>query len=422
MRFIETTCFLLFSLSFLCADILNVPSEYSSIQAAIDSSSAGDTVLVDNGLYNESIDYHGKQLVVASLFLTTGDTSHISNTIIEGNADTSVVSIQSFEPEGTQLIGFSIRNGLGNGNWPNVRGGGIHMRGATAQIKYCYIYNNTSTGNSNRGAGIHCTSGSYISHCKVYNNTSSSNGGIWVANGSNGAIIDNCQIYNNNGGGILITYSSNITVSHTLISGNDGYGIRNFATDTEIINNTIAYNTGNSLIHSNNNRTDSLILTNSIIYANADTLVVQTDSLMFARYSIVEQASAKSWFGEGCLDGDPLFADSLFFNLTKNSPAIDAGDPLSAYDADNSIADMGYSYWDNGFVSGISDATNTLKGYQLLQNYPNPFNPTTKISYKLPASGKVVLKIYDLMGREVKTLVNQNQHAEIGRASCRERV
>ncbi len=44
--------------------------------------------------------------------------------------------------------------------------------------------------------------------------------------------------------------------------------------------------------------------------------------------------------------------------------------------------------------------------YSLLQNYPNPFNPTTMISYQVPNDGFVTLKIYDMLGREVRTLVN----------------
>jgi len=49
--------------------------------------------------------------------------------------------------------------------------------------------------------------------------------------------------------------------------------------------------------------------------------------------------------------------------------------------------------------------------YVLNQNYPNPFNPTTVISYRLPAADHVKLKIYNLLGWEIKTLVNQRQEA-----------
>ncbi len=49
--------------------------------------------------------------------------------------------------------------------------------------------------------------------------------------------------------------------------------------------------------------------------------------------------------------------------------------------------------------------------YAMEQNYPNPFNPATKIAYSLPVSGKVALKIYNLLGREVMTLVDENKQA-----------
>ncbi len=49
--------------------------------------------------------------------------------------------------------------------------------------------------------------------------------------------------------------------------------------------------------------------------------------------------------------------------------------------------------------------------FSLYQNYPNPFNPTTTIKYSLPVSSKVVLKVYDISGREISTLVNEVKDA-----------
>ncbi len=51
--------------------------------------------------------------------------------------------------------------------------------------------------------------------------------------------------------------------------------------------------------------------------------------------------------------------------------------------------------------------------FELTQNYPNPFNPSTVISYQLPVAGYVTLKIYDLLGSEISTLVNEYQQAGI---------
>jgi hypothetical protein len=68
----------------------------------------------------------------------------------------------------------------------------------------------------------------------------------------------------------------------------------------------------------------------------------------------------------------------------------------------------GCAYWsESGVFAGTREPAVLPLEYKLEQNYPNPFNPTTTISYELSANCFVSLKVYDVLGREVKTLANE---------------
>jgi hypothetical protein len=87
------------------------------------------------------------------------------------------------------------------------------------------------------------------------------------------------------------------------------------------------------------------------------------------------------------------------------------------YDADNS------TLWEAGefedLLTSVEPVSDFPKSYELAQNYPNPFNPSTKIKYSIPPSGNpllggergglVTLKVYDILGNEVATLVNEEK-------------
>jgi hypothetical protein len=60
-----------------------------------------------------------------------------------------------------------------------------------------------------------------------------------------------------------------------------------------------------------------------------------------------------------------------------------------------------------------NQATHVPVRFKLSQNHPNPFNPSTKISYSIPRSGFVTLKVYDMLAREIRTLVNKFQQANV---------
>ncbi|MBK7629451.1 MAG: T9SS type A sorting domain-containing protein [Ignavibacteriales bacterium] len=63
-------------------------------------------------------------------------------------------------------------------------------------------------------------------------------------------------------------------------------------------------------------------------------------------------------------------------------------------------------------ITDVEDNYNEIpENFSLLQNYPNPFNPNTKISWQSPVSGHQTLKVYDVLGNEVATLVNEYKSA-----------
>lgn len=82
---------------------------------------------------------------------------------------------------------------------------------------------------------------------------------------------------------------------------------------------------------------------------------------------------------------------------------------VGAFDGTNDWT-AGWSNWNpQAFVIGIQPvSTEVPAAYKLTQNYPNPFNPTTKINFSIVKAGFVSLKVFDLTGREVAILVNEN--------------
>jgi hypothetical protein len=70
--------------------------------------------------------------------------------------------------------------------------------------------------------------------------------------------------------------------------------------------------------------------------------------------------------------------------------------------------DGNFTFYKNNFApTSVENKNEIVTGYKLFQNYPNPFNPITVIGYQLPVSGNVTIKVYDVLGKEIKTLVNE---------------
>lgn len=240
--------FILFTADILPQDTLLVPGEYSSIQNAIDSSIAGDLILVDDGEYFENIFFNGKAVTVASKFITDGDSSHIINTIINGSqpADPTLGSVVFFvygEDTNSVICGFTITGGMGSiepGGSYKAGGGIIVLSGA--KIINNRIINNTVeyAGNPVGGGGIYAsvspsTQSLILNDNLISGNTLSGNndagGGLFIyADGIcriNNNIIENNSAESDGpaiGGGIYCStsnfYSVNISILKNMIKSN----------------------------------------------------------------------------------------------------------------------------------------------------------------------------------------------------------
>ncbi|MCU7493898.1 MAG: T9SS type A sorting domain-containing protein [Ignavibacteria bacterium] len=102
----------------------------------------------------------------------------------------------------------------------------------------------------------------------------------------------------------------------------------------------------------------------------------------------------------------PVIISSL---ANRNSKSWPGGDELGIYvnhlNAENDLFNIRTDYL---LTSVETEAIPT--SYEMSQNYPNPFNPVTTIRYSIPEASKVELKVYDILGREVMTLVNKDQN------------
>ena len=299
------------------------------------------------------------------------------------------------------------------GSHANLGGGGIQCIGASPTITNCTFRDNTARFGG--GISIEWDSSPAISQCTFFGNTAELGGAIYCGDGASPTIIS-CVIRHNSadfGGGIYCGENSSPIITRCTIisdSASFGGGISCRHASPVVSSSIIAFTEGTGL-YFHQDCSNSQIeycdffgnVGGEISYYNQDTLQGPPD------IGNVSTTNA---------NGDP--SDSFFniflnpalvdtaeknYHLALGSPCIDAGDPDLPFDPDTTVADIGAFYFDQ--LDAEQTALLPPASYVLYANFPNPFNSATTIRYDVKQTAYVSVKIFNLLGQEVATLVQR---------------
>jgi len=203
------------------SNIIYVPDEYVKIQWAVDNASAGSTIIVRDGTYNENINVN-KSLTIRS-------ENGSENCIVKAaNLDNHVFEVTA---DWVNISGFTVSGA--NGGYPHYPTG-VYLDNA----EYCNITSN-KVQNNHRGISLQYSSNSSIINNTVRNNYDR---GIYLYHSSNN-ILTNNNVSNNNWGIDLYFSSSNNTLTNNDVSNNSGYGILlEYSSNNNLTNNAMSGN------------------------------------------------------------------------------------------------------------------------------------------------------------------------------------
>ncbi len=297
---------------------------------------------------------------------------------------------------------ISLTNGVSDSNW---------------------VYS-IATSDSNIFAGT--DSGLYLS--TNYGNTWSQVGGGLI-NHVNAIAINGMNVYAGTGGGVYCstnlgsTWSSHkldtTWVYSLLVKGNRLW----VGTDKGVF---FSKDTGISWKQINDGLTNSTVFS---LTTNGSSVFAGTVSGIF-----VIPIDSTSWtkisnfpFVFSILSTDNnLYAGTghgIFLSTDKGSNWIEVDSGMTNKDVNTIILNGDYLYagtWGSGVwkrplkeITSVESIQSELSNYKLFQNYPDPFNPSTIISYRIPENTLVILKLYDVLGRELQTIVNRRESSGV---------
>jgi len=338
---------ILLSVSTAFAAERRVPSQYPTIQAAIDDCSNGDVVVILPGTYrgsgNREINFGGKAITVRSR--DPDNIRIVERTVVDCEIAGRGFKFCTGEDGNSVIAGLTIVNGH------SLAGGAIYCcNKSSPTISSCVMIGNTAV----VGGGVACNDGSCpeIRNCTISSNSASMFGGAIYCNAGR-PIISNC-IFGNNiapAGGAISCAASNFVVRNCTFSDNRsarGGGIYCYKSSDVTLENSILWG-------DESKKTPKILVGKSDGVSSLSVLYCDVQGGESA--AVVEEGCILRW-GKGNLDSEPMFVGGVLgdYYLDQNSPCVDAGSELAAdlyFEefstrpdglSESGIIDMGYHY------------------------------------------------------------------------------
>ncbi len=430
-----------------------VDNPFRTLPKAVTVSVAGDTIYVRGGTY--------------SLAATI--------TISKSGADTAYFHLYAYPGERPLLdfsamaISSSNRGIKLNGSYWHIRGfdiykagdNGMIVGGSNNIIEFCSFFENSDTGlqlgsGASNNQVINCDSfdnmdpgqgnadgfspkldvgtGNYFYGCRSWQNSDDGWDGYLRGANNVSTTLENCWTFKNGylkdgsastgngngfkmGGSDLRDLEHNMTLIHCFAFDNrvKGFDQNNNKGSMTLLNGSAYRNGTNYSISQALDSGKTLTITNCLAYGaygSIGAFAVQETNSWLPGFTVTSSdfVSLDTTGVRGPRKPDGSLPDVQFMHLAEGSDLIDSGTDIGL-PFEGTAPDLGCFEFSPTNAVAVDDLLPAA--IRLAQNYPNPFNPSTTIEYEIPHAAHVTLTLYNVIGQEVATLLDQHQTAGI---------